>query len=94
MSEKYKPSEEEIKKAENIMKELGLEERSKVEQDAFEAGISSTKQKERDNVELLVEKKFKRSKNILFIVYPIILQMMCLREIIQLKKGLMKTRQQ
>lgn len=40
MPEKYKPSEEEIQKAENTMKKLGLEKRSKAEQDAFEAGRS------------------------------------------------------
>lgn len=40
MSEKYKPSEEEVKKAEEIMEAEGLEERSQAEQDAFEAGES------------------------------------------------------
>ena len=55
-----KPFSEE--KAKEIMEAEGLEERSKVEQDAFEAGISSTKQKERDNVELLVEKKIQTVK--------------------------------
>lgn len=43
MLEKYKPSQEEIEKAENTMKELGLEERSKETQDAFEVGQERAK---------------------------------------------------
>ena len=65
MSEKYKPSEEEIKKAENIMKELGLEQRGKEEQVAFDAGRHSVleisvnkfeKEKHRQNMEKLADK--------------------------------------
>lgn len=60
MEKEPKPFSEE--KAKAIMKEEGLEERSQAEQVAFEAGISSKKQKERDNVESLVERKIQTVK--------------------------------
>ena len=65
MSEKYKPSEDEIKKAENTMKKLGLEQRGKEEQVAFDAGRHSVleisvnkfeKEKHRQNMEKLADK--------------------------------------
>ena len=65
MSEKYKPSQEEIEKVENTMNKLGLEERSKEEQGAFEAGRHSVleisvnkfeKEKHRQNMEKLADK--------------------------------------
>ena len=60
MPEKYKPSEKEIQKAENTMKKLGIEERGRADQDAFEAGH----QKGREELMAEMEQKFTADKEL------------------------------